>query len=88
MTVEKVCLTHKVAIKTTEDDLKHMGPECITVESGGGLGEITPVTSETGREEEGLTYESGVIMPFDTDEEKKARRRILGIPEPKTSETK
>jgi hypothetical protein len=88
MGIEKICLTHHVAIKTTEDDLKHMGPECITVESGGGLGEITPVTSESGYAEEGLTYESGVIMPFETEEEKKARRKGLGIPEPEKTETK
>ena len=81
--MEKVCTYHHVVIKTTQDDLDHQGPMCITYETGGGLGEITPVTSESGMLEEGMRYEEGVILPFETEAEKQARRKGLGLPEPK-----
>jgi hypothetical protein len=83
--MEKVCVTHHVTIKTTQDDLDHQRPECIVYETGGGLGEITPVTSESQTAEEGMRYEEGVVMPFETEAEKQARLRGLGLGKPKSS---
>ena len=83
--MDKVCVTHYVTIKTTQDDLDHQRPECIVYETGTGLGEITPVTSESSIAEEGMRYEEGVVMPYETEAEKQARLKGLGLGKPKAT---
>lgn len=78
MAIEKICLTHKVAIKSSEDEQKHMGPECILITQGSGLGEIEGVPQAPGMFSEEMSYEAGVILPYDTEEQKQGRMKQLG----------
>ena len=66
---------------TPEDDLAHMRNECVIYETGSGLGAIEAIDPNTNRSiTEPINYYEGVIMPFDTEAEKNARRKALGIP--------
>jgi hypothetical protein len=74
--LQKICRTHKVEITTQEEDMRHMGPECIVQEQGqGGLGEVEAMTSAPAFFSEPMNYGEQVVHPYDTKEEQEARRK-------------
>jgi hypothetical protein len=81
MGIERVCTTHHVTILTEEDDLAHMGPDCVIYTTGSGLGSIEPVTNAPAIMSNEIGFEAGTILPYDTKEEKEKRRKQLGYPE-------
>jgi hypothetical protein len=81
----KVCTTHKVEIKTEDDLLRHMGQECIIVDSGvkdlGGVAPVPPNTPQTaGPFDDQAPYDMGTVLPYETAEEAEKRKKTLGIP--------
>lgn len=80
MAIKKVCTTHHVEIKTQEDDMAHMRNDCVIYETGSGLGAIEAVDSNNRTITEAINYHDDVILPYDTQSQKDARRKALGIP--------
>ncbi len=79
MGIKRVCLDHKLELTTPEMDNAHL--MCRVFESGSaGLGGIEAVNSQNRSLNEPVVYESGVILPFDTDSEKAARMKGRGAP--------
>lgn len=79
MAITRICLDHKIELKTPEQENAHL--MCRVFESGsGGFGGIEAVNSQDRTINEEMVYESGVILPYDTEAEKTARKKGLGIP--------
>jgi len=81
----KACITHKVEIKTEDDLLRHMGQECIIVDSGvKDLGGVAPIAGNApqtvGPFDDQAPYDLGTILPYETKEEADKRKKVLGIP--------
>jgi hypothetical protein len=85
MSSGKACITHKVAINSDEDLLRHMGQECIIVDNGvKDLGGVAPVRQNepitTSGFDDQAPYDMGTILPYETKAEKEKRLKAHGIP--------
>lgn len=82
--MNKVCVTHHVTITTTEQDLQHMGAECIVYDnSGQDLGGIAPIQGnapETTGPFDDNQQDLGTVLPYESKEEKEKMRKQHGIP--------
>jgi hypothetical protein len=77
--MEQSCQTHHVRIITPEQQLQHMGPDCIIYTSGTeGLGMIEEIGQAPAIFQSEMTYEGPteeVVMPYNTEGNTEARRR-------------
>ena len=81
---QKVCTYHKMQINNVDDDLNHMGPNCVIVEQGGDLGGVVPIRGNdpvsSGPFDDNAGYDMGTILPYETMAERNARIKSQGIP--------